>query len=304
MNINELKYFIKVAEAKSLSKAANELFISYQGLSKSLKNLETELGCPLFEKNRFSAKLTEYGEELYRSAKLIVGEWENLQLSLGQIQRRKNKLFHIGIAMGVDIPFPDFHRRLDQFLTNHGDVIMIDAWDSYCEEKLESGELDIAVTFGPVDEQRFDSTRLLQGSLAAIVDDHHPLAERDTLSIADLQGQKIITVNRYFRNYDILMQACLAQGFKPDIVLNTVNLTATLIACQDKNTIGISNNLSYFKKTVVGYRIIPVAGPNTTCQINLLIHSKQRKNKEILRLKQELMRWLFVDSESLAKELR
>ena len=80
MNINELKYFIKVAEAKSLSKAANELFISYQGLSKSLKNLETELGCPLFEKNRFAAKLTEYGEELYRSAKLIVGEWENLQL--------------------------------------------------------------------------------------------------------------------------------------------------------------------------------------------------------------------------------
>lgn len=160
------------------------------------------------------------------------------------------------------------------------------------------------MTFGPVDEQRFDSTRLLQGSLAAIVDDHHPLAERDTLSIADLQGQKIITVNRYFRNYDILMQACLAQGFKPDIVLNTVNLTATLIACQDKNTIGISNNLSYFKKTVVGYRIIPVAGPNTTCQINLLIHSKQRKNKEILRLKQELMRCLFVDSESLAKELR
>ena len=36
MNINELKYFIKVAEAKSLSKAANELFISYQGLSKPL----------------------------------------------------------------------------------------------------------------------------------------------------------------------------------------------------------------------------------------------------------------------------
>ena len=34
-------------------------------------------------------------------------------------------LADIGIAMGVDIPFPDFHRRLDQFLTNHGDVIMI-----------------------------------------------------------------------------------------------------------------------------------------------------------------------------------
>lgn len=67
-----------------------------------------------------------------------VGEWENLQLSLGQIQRRKNKLFHIGIAMGVDIPFPDFHRRLDQFLTNHGDVIMIDAWDSIVKKSWKA----------------------------------------------------------------------------------------------------------------------------------------------------------------------
>ena len=97
------------------------------------------------------------------------------------------------------------------------------------------------------------------------------------------------------------MQACLAQGFKPDIALNTVNLTATLIGCQDKNTIGISNNLTYAKKVIDGYRIIPVVGSNTTCQINLLIHSKQRKNKEILRLKQELMRCLFMDSESLTK---
>ncbi len=49
MNINELKYFIKVADQQSLSKAANELYISYQGLSKSLKSLETELNCSLFE---------------------------------------------------------------------------------------------------------------------------------------------------------------------------------------------------------------------------------------------------------------
>ena len=44
MNINELKYFVAVVKAKSLSKAANEMFISYQGLRKALKNLEAELG--------------------------------------------------------------------------------------------------------------------------------------------------------------------------------------------------------------------------------------------------------------------
>lgn len=69
MNINELKYFIKVADQQSLSKAANELYISYQGLSKSIKSLETELNCSLFEKSGNGYKLTESGEELYHTAK-------------------------------------------------------------------------------------------------------------------------------------------------------------------------------------------------------------------------------------------
>ena len=93
MNINELKYFIKVADQGSLSRAANELYISYQGLSKSIKNLETELDCPLFEKLGSGYKLTEYGDELYPAAKRIVSEWETLQLSLNQIQRRRCLLY-------------------------------------------------------------------------------------------------------------------------------------------------------------------------------------------------------------------
>ena len=136
MNINELKYFIKVADQQSLSKAANELYISYQGLSKSIKSLETELNCSLFEKSGNGYKLTESGEELYHTAKLIVSEWEALQLSLHQIQRRRNHFFHIGVAMGVDTPFANFRSQLDLFLRKHNNVVMIDAWDSYCEEKI------------------------------------------------------------------------------------------------------------------------------------------------------------------------
>ena len=245
MNINELKYFIKVADQQSLSKAANELYISYQGLSKSLKSLETELNCSLFEKSGSGYKLTEYGEELYHTAKLIVSEWEALQLSLHQIQRRRNHFFHIGVAMGVDTPFANFRSQLDLFLRKHNNVVMIDAWDSYCEEKIESGELDIAITFGPVNDVRFECTVLLQGTLAALVHPENSLWERKSLRIQDLADQEIITVNRYFRNYDILMQACQSRGFKPRIVLNTVNLTATLLGYQNRKAIGISNNLCY-----------------------------------------------------------
>ena len=299
MNINELKYFIKVADQQSLSKAANELYISYQGLSKSLKSLETELNCSLFEKSGSGYKLTEYGEELYPAAKLIVSEWETLQLSLHQIQRRRNHFFHIGVAMGVDTPFANFRSQLDLFLRKHNNVVMIDAWDSYCEEKIESGELDIAITFGPVNDVRFECTVLLQGTLAALVHPENSLWERKSLRIQDLADQEIITVNRYFRNYDILMQACQSRGFKPRIVLNTVNLTATLLGYQNRKAIGISNNLCYPMESMGAYKVIPVLDQKTTCQINLLIHPRQRANKEIQQLKQELLQCFFVSADSV-----
>ena len=297
MNINELKYFIKVADQGSLSRAANELYISYQGLSKSIKNLETELDCPLFEKLGSGYKLTEYGDELYPAAKRIVSEWETLQLSLNQIQRRRHQFYHIGVAMGVDTPFVNFRSQLDQFLRKHGNVVMIDAWDSYCEEKIESGELDIAITFGPVDDVRFDCTVLHQGTLAALVHPENVLSNRKSLRIQDLADQKIITVNRYFRNYDILMQACQSCGFKPRIILNTVNLTATLFGYQDRKAIGISNNLCYPTESIGEYKVIPVLDQKTTCQINLLIHPRQCKNKAIQQLKQELLQCFFINTD-------
>ena len=256
------------------------------------------MNCSLFEKSGSGYKLTEYGEELYHTAKLIVSEWEALQLSLHQIQRRRNHFFHIGVAMGVDTPFANFRSQLDLFLRKHNNVVMIDAWDSYCEEKIESGELDIAITFGPVNDVRFECTVLLQGTLAALVHPENSLWERKSLRIQDLADQEIITVNRYFRNYDILMQACQSRGFKPRIVLNTVNLTATLLGYQNRKAIGISNNLCYSMESMGAYKVIPVLDQKTTCQINLLIHPRQRANKEIQQLKQELLQCFFVSADS------
>lgn len=293
MNINELKYFVAVVKTKSLSKASNEMFISYQGLRKALKNLETELGYPLFDNGIGSGNLTEYGKELYQSSKRIINEWNQLQLSMQRIHRRDSDVFHIGIAMGVDLPFSNFRGKLDDFLMEHEHFVTIDAWDSYCEEKVETGELDLAITFGPVDEIKFDSTVLKSGNLAALVHVNHELYSNTELKIKDLKNCDIITVNHYFRNYDILLRVCREQGFNAKIVLNTVNLTKTLKEYQDKKVIGVSNTLSYHMKHFGDYKVIPIIGKGTECQINIIKNSSQRNNKRLLLIEKELVQCLL-----------
>ena len=52
-------------------------------------------------------------------------------------------------------------------------------------------------------------------------------------------------------------------------------------------------------ESVGAYKVIPVLDQNTTCQINLLIHPRQRANKEIQQLKQELLQCFFVSADSV-----
>ena len=61
MNINfeYFKVFYYVAKNKNISKAANELMISQPAISKTLRNLEEQIGCPLFSRNKNGVSLTE-----------------------------------------------------------------------------------------------------------------------------------------------------------------------------------------------------------------------------------------------------
>ena len=67
MNINlELyKVFLSVAKNESITKAANELMISQPGISKSIKNLESQLNCSLFVRTKSGVHLTNEGKMLY-----------------------------------------------------------------------------------------------------------------------------------------------------------------------------------------------------------------------------------------------
>ena len=82
MNIKELEYFKTVCQHKSITKAAHALYMTPQGLSKIIKNIESEMGASLLNRTGTGISLTEAGAYLY--AKLP----EFLNLSLIHIWRK------------------------------------------------------------------------------------------------------------------------------------------------------------------------------------------------------------------------
>ncbi|WP_297521950.1 LysR family transcriptional regulator [uncultured Clostridium sp.] len=78
MQIDSLKYFVQVAELKSITKVASKSHISQPALSQQLSKLELELGASLFERSNRGVEITAQGEILYKHAKNILSGYERL----------------------------------------------------------------------------------------------------------------------------------------------------------------------------------------------------------------------------------
>jgi DNA-binding transcriptional LysR family regulator len=87
MNINTLEYFLEVAKQKSISHAAEQLYISQQGLSKAISSLEAELGAQLFVRSQHGLELTNEGNIVAKHATIIMKEYAVMDDKLQRILR-------------------------------------------------------------------------------------------------------------------------------------------------------------------------------------------------------------------------
>ena len=96
MTFEQLKYFSKIVECGSINTAAKHCFISYTAMSKSLKNLEDELGLCLLNRNRNGISLTEDGEIFYNDITSILQmqeKWKKMASKKQQSPPKKLRVY-------------------------------------------------------------------------------------------------------------------------------------------------------------------------------------------------------------------
>lgn len=82
MNLDYLRYFLKLAETRHYTKAAEQLCIAQPSLSHAIRQLESELGVPLFEKKGRNTSLTRFGEEFLSCAQRTLSTLDEGVLAL------------------------------------------------------------------------------------------------------------------------------------------------------------------------------------------------------------------------------
>ena len=101
MNIKDLEYFRIVCQQKSITKAAHLLYMTPQGLSRIMKNVENELDAVLFVRTGAGIQLTESGNYLYERLPALLDSYQGICSEIRCIEQRKNHEIDLLSAYGI-----------------------------------------------------------------------------------------------------------------------------------------------------------------------------------------------------------
>lgn len=235
----KLRYFRTVYEQTSIRKAAKHLYISPQGLSNTIQNLEKELNVILFMRDTLGLVPTSAGEFLYRRSERIIRELETLASDLQDISSAAQEI-HLSCSYGVlnALPFT----LLTNFETKNPDIKL--RWkecpDNEVYHRVLTGEADIGIGIVNKEELALTYIPLFSKKIVLLVYEGHPLWNNEQIKWKDLSGERLITEGSDFYIYRQLWKKCHDQGFLPNIVAQTAEISLTHKLCLLKAGLGIT----------------------------------------------------------------
>lgn len=201
MNINQMKYFLSVAEYLSFTKAANHHFISQPALSRQIAAMELELGVSLFQRGKNYIRLTQAGELLYSRFSALIDEYNKAVEKALSIKVEKYGSLKIGKSTNFT-----FDEAIIQAISEFADLYSEDTF-SICSlpnvelgEQINDGELDIAFAYFDYASketlaENTDYHILSSEKLFVAVSKASELATEDSLSIDSLRNHTLIAMD-------------------------------------------------------------------------------------------------------------
>ncbi len=196
LDLYKLEIFARVAEAGSLSHAAEQLRMTQSGVSQHIKALEDSLGTALFERGRRGVRLTEAGRRLLGYSEAIFRLVAEAELAVTDVAGLREGRLAIGATPGVSAYLlPDWVQAFGQRYPNLTVTTQTTITPAIIRE-LRAGQLDLAVIEGELDDGATRDLRvqpLQEFDQFVVVGPKHPWRERDELALAELAGQPLVT---------------------------------------------------------------------------------------------------------------
>lgn len=229
MNITDIQTFLMIVNTRNITRTSKNLFISQPTVSRRLKMLESEVGCPLIrrEKGEKQIELTPAGERFVPLAE----RWMSLQNEMSQIQQRD---FTACLSVGatdtfnscIMLPFYEYlwgnrkEHRMDLDISTH--------YSKKIYELLENREIDIGFVYHYLDFKNITAEPVLMEEMFLVQRDDEMAIRKPYLKTDELDPEREIYLSWEMR-YEIWHNQWIAKGAKPTLTIDSYDLLLHLL---------------------------------------------------------------------------
>lgn len=247
MTERELLYVKTIADERSISKAAEKLFLSQPSLSKCVQKIEESLGTKLFKRTNTGLVLTFAGERYYKVATQILRLYNDFEIEVGDINNFKKGRITFGITIYLaTLILPDILPIFRQHYPNI-EVCIEEKNTSELEKSLSSGEIDFAVmhtspAYELSDNLNIDFYPIYRDQFLLAARKGHPLGKHAVeskssdyprIDIRLFEKEPFIMLSRWQRIRQVSDMILERAGVRPNVAFTTKSYeTARRLACE------------------------------------------------------------------------
>jgi LysR family transcriptional regulator, cyn operon transcriptional activator len=260
MELRHLRYFVALAESLSFTRAAGRVHVTQSTLSHQIRQLEDEVGQPLFDRIGKKVVTTEAGELFLGFAARALKEVD-LGLAMlkpggggltGQVRIGATHTFNIGL-----IP-----ECVALFLARHP-TVQVRVEELAADQigaKLHAGELDIGIAYRPNGPTDLWFEPLYNEEMVLVVSDAHPLAGRKRIRMVELHQQRLVLMPDYFATRTLLDECFKASGAEP-LVVAEMSTIAPMLGLVLRMQIAAIVAVNAVPAAMSGLQMIPIESP-------------------------------------------
>lgn len=233
MFLHDFEYFNQLILQKSFSKVAAHFNVSQPTISSAIKRLEKELNTTLIIRDRSHNELivSPSGQQFAKHVTTILNEW---RVSKVEIERLNKEQIFFGIPPIIQNSyFAQIAHALQQknMLAN---ITMVEAESTQLRKRVLAGDLDLALigTITHSSDAEISRTILGQSQFRIFLSKNHPLAQRTSLSFAELKKENFIIFAASLAHIEAIKSMAHKNHFTPKVIFEShdINFLMNMVA--------------------------------------------------------------------------
>lgn|SRR5699024_5053864 len=232
MELRQLEYFITICKTLHFTKAAEILHITQPTLSQQIRNLEEEIGTPLFDRIGKKTALTEAGKILYIHAKRVFHEIEEAKAAVNDLNLIQRGTLTVGTLLTcINYLLPpailDFKKSYPNI-----DLQVLGLPMTEIINRLLDNELDIGIGFLPVKHEELEVIPLFTEELSLAVPLGHPFDGLNEVHLQELEHTPLILLPQNYVLRQLIDTYCTESGITltPNLEMSTMDSLVQMVS--------------------------------------------------------------------------